>query len=719
MNNAIRKHVLMLLTNAFDPDPRVYQEAKSLVNDGYEVRIVCWDREYKKLPFEEIDGIGVERIYIRSTHRRGTSQLFFLLLFWVKAFFRIITREFDVVHCHDFDTLPLGLLLAKLRKKKVIFDAHESYSDMLGSNVSVILKKGVSFVEKILIRHVDLLITVGEILEKEYQRRGAKKTCVVGNWKSIDDFQISKEMITVEKKRLNIPDDKLIVSFMGFFNRDRKILPLIEAASANNQVFLILAGTGELQKQIIEKTKDCKNILFLGNFTMADIPLYTSISDVIYYGLDRDNPNSKYSTPNKLFEALVAGRALITGNCGEIGRIVKEENCGIAIDEDITSTKLNEAFDLLRYDGALHNYKMNALAAAERKYNWGNAEGTLLQGYSQVIYGIEERKSQAMERVNCVICDIDNTKRLLIKDSFNIVMCKNCGLIYVNPRLTKKELINFYLCKSNKNTSYEDIDGEKKHIQKFKNRLKLIEKFFDTPGKILDIGCSTGLFLKMARDVGWEVYGNDIDENKIRYARNRYGLNVRCGELIDLRFPGKCFDVVTLFDSIEHLTDPLSILKEISRLLKKNGILVITTPNSAGLLPKLTYFLFAKTIGAWEHPTPPGHIYQFSQETIKKLLQKAHFKPVNFVSEQIDIQYSAGKLENAIIQSLKERKLHADGNEDKSSHNTGGSLIYRKAKKMPRKIIGWVCLVIVGVITVFAKLSKKGDSVLVVAERAN
>lgn len=379
----MKKKIIMLLANGFDPDPRVYQEAKSLVRNDFEVTIIAWDREIKWPKLERRDGITIERSHIKSTYRRGSIQFLFLFLFWVDAALRLMKKDFDIIHCHDFNTLPIGFILGKLWRKRIIFDAHESYSDMLVDNVLGLIKRITFIVENILIRHVDLLITVGELLESEYKRRGAKKTCVIGNWKSIEDFKIPEEEIYQEKKRLHIPD-KLIVSFMGLLNKDRKILPLIDAVKKNKDVFLILAGEGPFEKAIRGEIKDCKNIIFLGAYEPEEIPLHVSLCDVLYYVLDKRNSNAKYSAPNKLFEALAAGKAIITGNHGEIARIVREENCGIIFD-DICPERINEAFDMLRYDGKLDNYKTNALLAAKRKYNWEKAEQRLLDIYREVL----------------------------------------------------------------------------------------------------------------------------------------------------------------------------------------------------------------------------------------------------------------------------------------------------------------------------------------------
>ena len=104
----MQKNILMLLPNGFDPDPRVHNEARSLVNAGYSVTILCWDREMKYPEHEVVDGIQIERIFIESSYGRGSSQLRYLWSFWKEAYKRAINLAPDVIHAHDFNTLPLG-----------------------------------------------------------------------------------------------------------------------------------------------------------------------------------------------------------------------------------------------------------------------------------------------------------------------------------------------------------------------------------------------------------------------------------------------------------------------------------------------------------------------------------------------------------------------------------------------------------------------------------
>jgi len=376
----MNKKIIMLLTNAFEPDPRVYQEAKSLINNGYDITIICWDRDYKKQAFEKIYSIKIERIYVRSTHGRGVSQSIFLFIFWVKAFFRIIKKQFDIIHCHDFDTLPVGFLIGKVKRKAIIYDAHESFSDMLIGSLPKWFIKLIIFTENILIKKINLLITVGCILEKNFQSRGVKKSCVVGNWKDLKDFNTSKEKINTLKKALEIPENKLITCFIGCFTKERMLPELLNAVSLSQNAHLLLGGDGPSRNSVISLLKKSTNITYLGYVDSTKIPLYTSVSDVIIYTFDKENPNSKFSAPNKLFEALAAGRAIISGNFGEIGKIIRKENCGLVL-EAITVDSLLKSFTFLCSNGFLKEYQQNAAIAGREKYNWKKAEKILLENY--------------------------------------------------------------------------------------------------------------------------------------------------------------------------------------------------------------------------------------------------------------------------------------------------------------------------------------------------
>ena len=329
-----------------------------------------------------------------------------------------------------------------------------------------------------------------------------------------------------------------------------------------------------------------------------------------------------------------------------------------------------------------------------------------------------------MEYVKCVICDSDHSRKLLSKNSYNITKCKNCGLVYVNPRPTKDELVAIY---SSSNITPLDKNS---NIKKFRIGLKAIKKFFQKPGKILDVGCSTGTFLSMAEIDGWKTFGVDINERAVKFAREKYGLNIKIGDLETLNFPEGYFDVVTFFDTIEHLPDPVLALMEVKRILKPKGLILITTPNIDGLFPKLTYLLFAKTIGAWEHPTPPGHLYQFSKQTIAKILKKIGLQIIYFKSAEIPLSYTVGKLENAIIDALKQKAkeilpwLQRGGNADLDASplpnitsEFDSKQISGQLRKVLRLSIRLMCWILGGAVYPVARILEMGDSMLVIAAK--
>ncbi len=376
------KRVLMLLTNAFDPDPRVHQEARALVENGYDVTILCWDRDRKAPEQEMIDGIRIKRIYVRSTHGRGSTQAIFLVLFWGKAYFQAFRKKFDVVHCHDFDTVPLGYLLARQKKSKLVYDAHESYTDML-INVPNWLKKTIYETENFLLRRVDLLITVGETLREDFGKRGVRHSCVVGNWKDPKEFEFPQEVLEKERQRLHIMNGQVVISFIANLGKERRVKELVEAVKDIPKITLIVGGKGPSGGVVEEAAKRHSNIIYLGFVHPSRVPLYTAISDIIFYGFDPANPNSKYSAPNKLFEALAAGKAVLTGDFGEIAQVINETQGGLIL-KSFSEQEIKGRLSGLSPE-VLTRLKDNASKAALAKYNWDRACTTLIDCYNRFV----------------------------------------------------------------------------------------------------------------------------------------------------------------------------------------------------------------------------------------------------------------------------------------------------------------------------------------------
>ena len=241
----------------------------------------------------------------------------------------------------------------------------------------------------------------------------------------------------------------------------------------------------------------------------------------------------------------------------------------------------------------------------------------------------EENINHMLDRVNCNLCNGFKSSVLYSFGEFNVVKCRNCGLIYINPRLAWTDLKQMYshdyFMNKSYNRGYEDyLKDEKNNIATFKKRLDGIKKY-KKQGKILDIGCATGILLMLAQKEKWDVYGVEISEFAIEYAKKRFNLNLFKGTLKEARYLNNFFDVVVMDNVIEHLPDPLSGLEEINRILKDNGLLYVVTPNIKSS--------FAHVVGKrWLLLKPDEHLYYFSPKTIKKMLENKGFKLIKIES---------------------------------------------------------------------------------------
>ncbi|HEX6977516.1 MAG TPA: class I SAM-dependent methyltransferase [Patescibacteria group bacterium] len=220
------------------------------------------------------------------------------------------------------------------------------------------------------------------------------------------------------------------------------------------------------------------------------------------------------------------------------------------------------------------------------------------------------------EKPSCNFCQSKDYKVFLDsvtswehKEKFRLVRCSNCGLVYVNPRPTKKYIGQFYPTETYWNNK---ADPQKAYGY-------LYELIFNgKKKKILDIGAGNGLFLSEFKKRGWESTGVEFSEHAVKEAKN-FGLKLKRGDFLDFKFPKNYFDVVTLNNVLEHLYKPKETLEEISKVLKNNGALIVAVPNLSGV----GFRLFGKF---WYGIDAPRHLYQFNLDTLENMLSMCGFE---------------------------------------------------------------------------------------------
>ena len=201
-----------------------------------------------------------------------------------------------------------------------------------------------------------------------------------------------------------------------------------------------------------------------------------------------------------------------------------------------------------------------------------------------------------------------------------LVCCKECELVYLNPRVKEEIIVDGY--KSAVDPVFLNLN--KFRIDTFTRCLSELMKIHDIDpekqNKVLDIGCAGGAFPKAANDLGFDVVGVEPSAWLSEEARKRYDLDIRTGVLSEQQFEKESFDIVTLWDVIEHLTDPVREVKTIRSLLKDKGRLIVNFPDYSSYASKLMGKKWPMLLNV--------HLFYFTPKTLEKLLAEAGFRVV-------------------------------------------------------------------------------------------
>lgn len=240
------------------------------------------------------------------------------------------------------------------------------------------------------------------------------------------------------------------------------------------------------------------------------------------------------------------------------------------------------------------------------------------------------------EKIVCPICRSTENKFYGKKNNLDLWLCFNCDLLFVWPVPSdlKKIYSQDYFINSQKNNNfgYTNYDQDKESMREI--FLKIIGQFEqDVRGrKIFDVGAATGYFLDLAKSHGWQTSGTEISEYAAGVANGR-GHKIFCLGLEQLELTEK-FDVITMWDVLEHVADPAAYLTKTSDLLNSDGLLAINTVDRGSV--------FARILGLhWHLIVPPEHLNFYSLKNLKILLDQAGFEiiKVSKVGKRFSLSY--------------------------------------------------------------------------------
>jgi glycosyltransferase involved in cell wall biosynthesis len=320
---------LHIVLNTFSNDARVEKETETLANLPFveNVEIVAlWEAG---LPQTEVIGARrhVSRIRLRS--RRLPKDLLSQTIKYGEFIWRVVRspafRNVEVTHCHDLNTLPIGVLLKTLRGSRVVYDAHELETERHGmTGYRRVLAR---ILERYLVRRVDAIIVVSDSIAEWYERAyRIQRPLVLRNIPRRKNVPGRDHSLL--RKRLGLGDDARVFLYQGLISEARGIRRLLDVFSGLPSAHLVCLGFGPLVASVQKHSRRYPNIHYLPAVPNSELLSYTIGADVGVCLGDSPNLSYQFSLPNKLFEYVLAGLPVVIFDHPDKRRFVESWDCG-------------------------------------------------------------------------------------------------------------------------------------------------------------------------------------------------------------------------------------------------------------------------------------------------------------------------------------------------------------------------------------------------------
>ncbi len=223
----------------------------------------------------------------------------------------------------------------------------------------------------------------------------------------------------------------------------------------------------------------------------------------------------------------------------------------------------------------------------------------------------------------CPICEHTDSQKVITRKGYTYLRCKNCSTAFVSPMPSKEEAKSVYLDSSyffgQADVGYRNYEEMHKALRLlFQRRLQQLAKLIPQKGRLLDVGCADGYFLELARAQGWEIAGVEVSPEMSSYASQHLGIRVY-DSIDELAY--QKWDVVTLWEVVEHLPNPIDELRRLGDLLRPGGLLLLSTPNAG-------HWQALQRPSEWLEYRAPAHLVLFTPTSLFHALERAGFKQI-------------------------------------------------------------------------------------------
>ena len=227
------------------------------------------------------------------------------------------------------------------------------------------------------------------------------------------------------------------------------------------------------------------------------------------------------------------------------------------------------------------------------------------------------------EPVRCPLCDADPRPFAVDPQGFQLGRCPRCGLEFVSPRPVLRLLAERVYARDYHHERADfELTAENRAL--FGRQLDRLQALLGHNGRVLDVGCGGGAFLRAAQERGWQAAGTDIE---LEPAAQSSGARLWAGTLGSIDFGGERFDALRFHHVLEHTPNPLAELERARALLQPQGVLYLSVPNLAGLSPRLKSWQSRLRVKArpWRHYAALHHLWFFTPQTLRRVVERAGF----------------------------------------------------------------------------------------------
>jgi glycosyltransferase involved in cell wall biosynthesis len=372
--------VICLVLNSFTSDSRVLKTSKSLSRFGYEVKVVALHDDGLST-FERVQGVLVYRIALAA--KRLPKVKILQIVKYIEFTWRFVSkfRDIDVLHCNDLDALSVGVICKLTRPSlKIIYDSHEFAANDIPNQarLSIAIK---FFMEFVLIRFANKVITVSDSIAKMYSSLyKIRKPHLILNCPNY----IEQQPKNLFREKFPIKKSQHIFLYQGALGKGRGCELLIEAfkgLSEKHNCVLVFLGYGANEGLIRDAALKMKNIFFHPAVKPELLLDYTSSADYGLCLIEDSCLSLRFCLPNKIFEYLMAGLPVLTSNLFELASLVSSESVGVVCRENTPEGVRAAILSALQ-----QNYKKirENVVAARVKYCWETQENELYLVYQSI-----------------------------------------------------------------------------------------------------------------------------------------------------------------------------------------------------------------------------------------------------------------------------------------------------------------------------------------------